>query len=66
MCLLELVKNLMKIKNYWLDDGERAYARMCTVMTHNMCYLMESVEIPFELWKTINRTFGVQKEEDDS
>ena len=36
-------------ENDWLDDGEIAYAKMCMVMTLNMCYLMEFVEYPFEL-----------------
>ena len=36
-------------ENYWLDDGEREYARMCMAMTPNMCYLMESAKDPSEL-----------------
>ena len=38
-------------ENDWLDDGERAYARMCMVATPNRRYLMESIEYPFELWR---------------
>ena len=36
------------------------------VMSLDMRYLMESVEYPFELWRNIDRSFGVQKEEDAS
>ena len=36
------------------------------VMSHDMCYLMESVEYPFELWRNIDRAFGVQKEVDNT
>ena len=36
------------------------------VMSPDMCYLMEYVEYPSELWRNIDRAFGVQKEEDDS
>ena len=53
-------------ENYWLDDGKRAYAIMCMVMTPNMCYLMEYVEYPFDLWTNLDRYFGVQREVDDS
>ena len=39
---------------------------MGMVMSPNMCYLMDSVDYPFELWRNLYRDFGVQKEEDDS
>ena len=39
---------------------------MGMVMSHDRHYLMESIEYPFELWRNIDRAFGVQKEEDDS
>ena len=46
-------------KNDWLDDYERAYENMCMVMTPNMRYLMEFVEYPFELWRNLDKAFGV-------
>ena len=39
---------------------------MGMVMSPYMCYLMEFVEYPFELWRNLDRDFGVHKEEDDS
>ena len=38
---------------------------MGMVMSHDMCYLMESVEYPFEIWINLDRAFGVHKEEYD-
>ena len=40
--------------------------KMCLVMSHKMWYLIDSVEYPFELWRNIDRYFGVQKEVDDT
>ena len=53
-------------ENDWIDDGEKEYARICIVMTHNMCYLMESVEYPFKLWRNLGRAFTVHKEVDNT
>ena len=39
---------------------------MGMVMSHDMRYLMESVEYQFELCRNIDRDFCVQKEEDDN
>ena len=42
------------------------YGSMGMVMSHDMRYLMEYAEYPFDLWRNIDRAFGVQKEEYDS
>ena len=36
------------------------------VTSPDMRYLMESIEYPFELWRNLEREFGVQKEEDNT
>ena len=52
-------------ENDCLDDGGISYAIICMAMNNNICYLMEYVEYPLELWRNIHRAFGVQKEEND-
>ena len=42
-------------ENDWLNDYDREYGSMCMVMSPHMCYLMESVEYPFELQRNIDR-----------
>ena len=54
-------KEYYEDENYWLGGGERAYQNMCMVMTLDMCYLMETDEYPFKLWRNTDRAFGVQK-----
>ena len=39
---------------------------MGMVMSHDMHYLMESIENPFELLRNIDRAFGVHKEVDNT
>ena len=34
-----------------LNDCDKAYGIMGMVMSHDMRYLMQSVEYPFELWR---------------
>ena len=53
-------------KNDWLNDYDSAYGKMCLIMSPKMRYLNDSIEYPFELWRNIDRAFGVQKEVDDS
>ena len=36
-------------ENDWINYCYRAYGIMCMVMTPNICYLMESIEYPFQL-----------------
>ena len=50
----------------WINGCDRAYGSMGMVMYHNMCYLMDSTEYPFELWRNIDRDFGVKKEVDNT
>ena len=52
-------KEYYEEENVWLNDYDRAYGSMHMVMTPNMCYLMESVEYPFILWRNLYKAFGV-------
>ena len=58
-------KEYYEEENDCLDDCEREYANMCMVMTPNMNYLMDTAEYPFELWRNLDRAFGVKKEVDN-
>ena len=59
-------KEYYEEENDWLNDYDIAYGSMCMVMSPNICYLMDSVEYPFELWRNLDRGFGVQKEVDNT
>ena len=45
----------------WINDCDRSYGSMSMVMSHDMSYLIESVEYPSDLWRNLDRAFGVQK-----
>ena len=62
----EAGKESYEYENDWLDHSERAYARMCMETTPNMFYLMEFVQYQFKLWRNIDKSFGVQKEVDNT
>ena len=46
-----------------LNDCDRAYGIMCLEMSPNIHHLIDSVEYPFELWKILEKAFGVQEVE---
>ena len=50
----------------WLNYCDKAYGGMGMVMSTNMRYWMDSVEYPFNIWRNLDKYFGVQKEEDNS
>ena len=49
----------------WLNC-DRAYKIMCLGMSSNIHHLIDSVEYPFELWKNLEKDFGVQEVEDEA
>ena len=43
----------------WLNNCDRAYGIMCLGMYPNIYHLIDSVEFPFELWKILDKAFGL-------
>ena len=39
----------------WLNDYNKAYGVMCLAISPSMCYLIDIVDTPSELWKNLYR-----------
>ena len=50
----------------WLNNCDRAYGIMFLGMYPNIYHLIDSDEYPFELWKNLDKAFGLQKIEDEA
>ena len=46
----------------WLNDNDRAYGTMCLDIPPTMCYLLDSADYPFDLWRNIDEAIGMQQE----
>ena len=47
----------------WINDNARAYGTMCLTIPPTMCYLLDSAEYPFELWRNLDEALGMQQED---
>ena len=71
-CLFDVfIQALSEPKSYeekidWLNNCDRAYGIMCLGMPPNIHNLTDYVEYPFELWKNLEKYFGVQEVEDEA
>ena len=45
----------------WINNCDRVYGIMCLGMSPNIYHLIDSVEFPFELWKILDKAFGLWK-----
>ena len=50
-------------KDDWLNDNDRAYRTMCLAIPPIMRYILDSVDYPFELWRNIDESLGMQQED---
>ena len=50
----------------WINNFDRAYGIMCLGMSPNIYYLIDSAEFPFEIWKILDKAFGLQEIEDEA
>ena len=50
----------------WMNNCDRAYGIMCLAMSPNIYHLVDSVEYPFDIWKNLDKDFGVQEVEDEA
>ena len=71
-CLFDVsIGPLRKLKSYeenidWLNIFDRAYGIMCLEMSPTIHHLIDSAEYPFELWKFLEKDFGVQEIEEEA
>ena len=50
----------------WLNDCDRAIGTICLVISPSMSYLIDFVENPKDLWKTLDRVLGKHNEDPSS
>jgi len=49
-----------------VNNCDIAYGIMCLGMSPNIYHLIDSAEFPFELWKILDKAFGLQEIEDEA
>ena len=47
----------------WINDCDRAYGTMCLAIPPTMRYLLDSIEYPFEIWRNLDKSLGMQKDD---
>ena len=50
----------------WINNCDRDYGIMCLGISPNIHHLIDSAEYPFELWKNLDKTFGLREIEDEA
>ena len=50
-------------KSIWFNNYDRAYGAMCIAIPPSMCYYIDVVEFPIEIWSRLDKAFGQQIEE---
>ena len=53
-------------KDDWINECDAAYGTMCMALSPSMHYLKISVKNPKDLWKILDRTFGMIDEDHNS
>ena len=49
--------------NYWINDSDRYFGTICLAFLLSLCYLIDSVEYPKDLWTEMDRKFGKHNED---
>ena len=57
-----LGKESCEYENNWLNDGDRDFAKICMAFSPSLCYHIDSLEYPNDLWTKLDRTFGKHNE----
>ena len=71
-CLFDVsIGALRKTESYeekidWINNYDRAYGIMCLVISLNIHHLIDSTEYPFDIWKNLDKAFGLQEIEDEA
>ena len=50
----------------WLNDCDRTIGAICLAISPSMRYLIDSVDYPKDLWKTLDRVLGKDNEDPSS
>ena len=50
----------------WINNCDRYYGILCLGMSPNIYHLIDSAEYSFELWKILDKAFGLQEIEDEA
>ena len=50
----------------WINNCDIYFGIMCLGMYPNIYNLIDSIEYPFELWKNLDKAFGLQEIEDEA
>ena len=45
-------------KSIWFNKCGRVYGAMCLAIPPRMCYLIDVVEFPSEIWPRLDKSFG--------
>ena len=53
-------------KNYWLNKCDGSFVTIAMGLSPSLHYLIRSIEDPKELWKRLDRTFGMIYEDHNS
>ena len=68
-CLFDVSIGALSELNYyeekigWMNNCDRSYGIVCLAMSPNIHHLINSTKYPFELWKKMEKAFGVQEVE---
>ena len=44
-------------KSIWFNNSDKAYGAMCLAIPPRMCYLIDVVEFPNEIWSILDKSF---------
>ena len=50
-------------ENEWINYGDRYFGIICMAFSPILCYLIDSIEYPKDLWTELDRTFGKNNED---
>ena len=59
-------RNSFESENDWLNAKDAAFEIMKLALSPSLCYLSRSIKDPQELWKRLERTFGMIDEDHNS
>ena len=58
-----LGKESYEDENDWLNDGDRYFGRICLAFSPSLHYLIDYVEYPKDLWRSLDIYFGKHNED---
>ena len=66
-CLYEVAiglgKDSYEDENDWINDGDRDFGTIFLAFSPSLCYLIDFVEYPKDLWTELDKTFGKHNED---